>query len=87
MHQLHAEWEIHLLMFDTRNIEFDIPANVKIYQIGRPSSAEAKPIQVLKLPLQAWHIKKYLHAHDIKLVFFNTQSAQFYCRLFKALWF
>ncbi len=85
MNQLHAEWEIHLLMFDTRNIEFAIPEDVKIYQIGQPSSAEAKPIQVLKLPLQALQIKKYLRQNNIKLVFSILNRPNFiagYLKLF-----
>ncbi len=85
MNQLHADWEIHLLMFDTRNIEFPIPADVKIYQIGRPTSAEAKPIQVLKLPLQALQIKKYLQLHGIRLVFSILNRPNFiagYLKLF-----
>ena len=69
MNQLYPDMEIHLLMFNTTNIEFDIPSGVKIYQIGKPTSAEATPVQVLQLPLQALQIKKYLHKHDIQLVF------------------
>jgi len=85
MNQLHADWEIHLLMFDTRNIEFPIPDDVKIYQIGRPTSAEAKPIQVLKLPWQALQIKKYLQLHGIRLVFSILNRPNFiagYLKLF-----
>jgi N-acetylgalactosamine-N,N'-diacetylbacillosaminyl-diphospho-undecaprenol 4-alpha-N-acetylgalactosaminyltransferase len=69
INQLSEEMEIHLLMFDTTNIEFEIPASVKVYQIGKPTSADARPIQVLMLPYQAWQIKKYLNKHSIPLVF------------------
>lgn len=85
MNRLFPDMEIHLLMFNTTNIEFDIPAGVKIYQIGKPTSAEATPIQVLKLPLQALQIKKYLIKHDIQLVFSILNRPNFiagYLKLF-----
>lgn len=85
INQLHPDMEIHLLMFNTTNIEFDIPAAVKIYQIGKPSSAEATPIEVLNLPFQALQIKRYLKKHDIPLVFSVLNRPNFiagYLKLF-----
>ncbi|MEP6674200.1 MAG: glycosyltransferase [Ferruginibacter sp.] len=66
--RLHAELDIHLLMFNTTTIEFKIPDDVTVYQIGKPTSADAGPIDVLKLPLQAWRVKKYLENKKIGLV-------------------
>ncbi len=85
MNQLYPDMEIHLLMFNTTNIEFDIPPGVKIYQIGKPTSAEASPVQVLKLPLQALQIKRYLDKHNIQLVFSILNRPNFiagYLKLF-----
>jgi len=62
INQLYPDMEIHLLMFDTTSIELTIPPGVKLYQIGKPTSADASPIQVLELPLRAFQIKKYLHS-------------------------
>ena len=85
MHQLYPDMEIHLLMFNTTNIEFDIPSGVKVFQIGKPTSAEASPVQVLKLPLQALQIKRYLRKHNIPLVFSILNRPNFiagYLKLF-----
>lgn len=85
MNQLYPEMDVHLLMFNTTNIEFEIPEGVKIYQIGKPTSAEARPIQVLKLPLQALQIKKYLKKNKISLVFSILNRPNFiagYLKLF-----
>lgn len=85
MNLLHTDMEIHLLMFNTTNIEFAIPASVNIYQIGKPTSAEATPIQVLKLPVYALQIKKYLKKNNIPLVFSILNRPNFiagYLKLF-----
>ena len=85
INQLYPDMEIHLLMFDTTSIELSIPPGVKLYQIGKPTSADASPIQVLELPLRAFQIKKYLHKHNIQLVFSILNRPNFiagYLKLF-----
>ncbi len=68
INELHPQLEIHLLMFNTTNIEFKIPVEILTFQIGKPTSAEAGPAEVLKLPLQALKVKAYLKRHAIDLV-------------------
>ena len=85
LNELQNDWEIHLLMFNTTTIEFQIPASIKLYQIGKPTSSEARLIEVLKLPLQALQIKKYLKQNNIKLVFSFLNRPNFiagYLKLF-----
>jgi N-acetylgalactosamine-N,N'-diacetylbacillosaminyl-diphospho-undecaprenol 4-alpha-N-acetylgalactosaminyltransferase len=85
INKLHPEMEIHLMMFDAGIIEFNIPADVSIYQIGKPSSASATAIEVLKLPLYALRIKKYLEKNNIGLVFSILNRPNFiagYLKLF-----
>ncbi len=69
INELHKDMEIHLFMFNTRQVEFEIPAGVVINQLGKPSSASAKPFDVLKLPFYAWKIRRYLKQKNIPLVF------------------
>ena len=87
LNSLGDDWEMHLLMFNTTTIEFDIPSSVKIYQIGKPTSSEARAIEVLKLPLQALQIKKYLKKNGIGLVFSFLNRPNFIAGYLKVLGF
>jgi N-acetylgalactosamine-N,N'-diacetylbacillosaminyl-diphospho-undecaprenol 4-alpha-N-acetylgalactosaminyltransferase len=69
INELHKDMEIHLFMFNTRQIEFDIPDGIFINQLGKSTSASARAVDVLKLPFYAWKIKRYLDKNKIPLVF------------------
>ena len=85
INELCGEFDIHLLMFNTTNIELSLPVSVKVFQIGKPSSADAGPAEAFRLPMKALQIKKYLAKNNIPLVFSFLNRPNFiagYLKLF-----
>ncbi len=85
INELCGEFEIHLLMFNTTNIELSLSPSVHLFQIGKPSSADAGPIEAFRLPWKALQVKKYLLKYNIPLVFSFLNRPNFiagYLKLF-----
>jgi N-acetylgalactosamine-N,N'-diacetylbacillosaminyl-diphospho-undecaprenol 4-alpha-N-acetylgalactosaminyltransferase len=65
--QLCHDFEIHLLVFDKKAIEFDIPASVKIVQVGRFSNS-LRAALLFNIFLYAPLVKRYLKARGITVL-------------------
>lgn len=68
LNQLQHEFEFHLFAFNSTGIEFEIPADVKIIQLGKPKSSEATVLDLLKMPFQSLTIRKYLEKNNIPVL-------------------
>lgn len=67
MKQLHHDFEIHLLVFDKKLIEFELPPNIKIVQLGKYSIA-LRAVLLFNIFLYAPLIKKYLIHNNIPVL-------------------
>jgi N-acetylgalactosamine-N,N'-diacetylbacillosaminyl-diphospho-undecaprenol 4-alpha-N-acetylgalactosaminyltransferase len=67
MKEFRNEFEIHLLVFNSEMILFDVPADIKIVQIGRPNDG-SKIADFLKIFLYARKVKKYLLDNGIPVM-------------------
>lgn len=65
--QLCHDFEIHLLVFDKQAIEFDIPPDIKIVQVGRYSKS-LRAALLFNIFLYAPFVKRYLKANDITVL-------------------
>ena len=85
LNQLHSEFELHLLMFNTTEIEFSIPSSIIIRQIGKPKIADPRPIDILKMPFQAAIVKKYLRDNNIPVLLSFLNRPNFISGIVKML--
>ena len=64
LRHLNDDFEIHLAMYN-KQVEYDIPKNIPIFDLGQP--LHENPISIfLKLPLLSYKIFKYCKKNNIK---------------------
>ncbi len=85
LNELYNDYEIHLLLFNANEIEFPIPATIKIVQIGRPSSSNVGPFEILKLPWYALKVKRYLKKNNIPLILSFLNRPNFIVGIMKGM--
>lgn len=61
------DFDIHLLVFDKKAIEFELPPTIKIVQIGRYSNP-LRAALLFNIFLYAPLVKRYLQTHDIPVL-------------------
>jgi N-acetylgalactosamine-N,N'-diacetylbacillosaminyl-diphospho-undecaprenol 4-alpha-N-acetylgalactosaminyltransferase len=67
MRQLLQDYEIHLLVFDKKVMEFDVPPGIKIVEVGKFRNP-LRAALVFNIFLYAPAVKKYLLANDIPVL-------------------
>ncbi len=85
LNQLKEDFDLHVLMFNAKGIEFDIPKSVHIKQIGKPNGKEATLWDLVKMPFQAIYIKKYLIKNEIPVLLSFLNRPNFVSSIIKML--
>ncbi|MFZ4058237.1 MAG: glycosyltransferase, partial [Ferruginibacter sp.] len=86
INRFHEDYEIHLVMLNA-TIEFDLPfdkINVKIID-NSDVFAKSRVKDILKLPLLAFRLKKYLETNNIKLCYSFLSRPNFISGILKIL--
>jgi N-acetylgalactosamine-N,N'-diacetylbacillosaminyl-diphospho-undecaprenol 4-alpha-N-acetylgalactosaminyltransferase len=82
--ELQEEFEIHLLVFSTDGIAFDLPAGIPVVQIGKAGNT-GKAADLLKILRCARTVKKYLQDNEIRVMLSFLSRPNFTAGLVKML--